>query len=51
VVRNATNLKAFSEFKDSKGAADHAETAISLDLEMPVRASVRPTSVAEERVE
>jgi Type IV secretion-system coupling protein DNA-binding domain len=49
-VRNATNLKAFFRIKDAREAADHAETAIPLDLEMPVQASVRPTSVGIELV-
>jgi hypothetical protein len=49
-VRNATNLKAFFRIKDAREAADHAETAIPLDLEMPVQASVRPTSVGVELV-
>jgi hypothetical protein len=49
-VRNATNLKAFFRIKDPEEAADHAETSIPLDLETPLKASVRPTSVAVELV-
>src|SRR6266516_1528953 len=49
-VRNATNLKAFFRIKDAKEAADHAETSIPLDLEMPLKASTRPTSVGVELV-
>ena len=49
-VRNATNLKAFFRIKDAKEAADHAETSIPLDLETPLKASTRPTSVGVELV-
>jgi hypothetical protein len=49
-VRNATNLKAFFRIKDPIEAADHAETSIPLDLEMPLKASIRPTSVGVELV-
>ena len=49
-VRNATNLKVFFRIKDPREAADHAETAIPLDLEVPLAASIRPTSVGVERV-
>ena len=49
-VRNATNLKVFFRIKDPTEAADHAETAIPLDLEMPLSASIRPTSVGVELV-
>jgi hypothetical protein len=50
-VRNATNLKVFFRIKDPREAADHAETAIPLDLEMPLSASIRPTSVGVELVQ
>jgi hypothetical protein len=49
-VRNATNLKAFFRIKDPTEATDHAETVIPLDLETPLNASVRPTSVGVELV-
>ena len=49
-VRNATNLKVFFRIKDPTEAADLAETAIPLDLEMPLSASIRPTSVGVELV-
>jgi hypothetical protein len=50
-VRNATNLKAFFRIKDAVEAADHAETVIPLDLETPLQASVRSTSVGVELVQ
>ena len=49
-VRNATNFKAFFRIKDPREAADHAETAIPLDLETPLSASIRPTSIGVELV-
>lgn len=44
-VRNATNLKVVFRLKDPAEAEDLAHMVVPLDLEMPVRALVKPTVV------
>jgi TraM recognition site of TraD and TraG len=49
-VRNCTNLKVVFRLKDPEEAEDLAHMVVPLDLEMPLRASVRPTAVGVELV-
>lgn len=49
-VRNATNVKIVFRIKDPQEASQLAETVIPLDLEMPVRALVRPTVIGHRRI-
>ena len=44
-VRSATNLKAVFRLKDPEEAEDLAHMVVPLDLEMPVRALIKPTVV------
>jgi hypothetical protein len=44
-VRSATNLKAVFRLKDPEEAEDLAHMVVPLDLEMPVRALVKPTVI------
>ena len=48
-VHNATNLKIGFRVKHPKEAQEIAETIIPLDLEMPVRALIKPTVVGHRR--
>ena len=49
-VRNATNIKIVFRIKDPKEAEDLAHAVIPLDLEMPVRALVKPTVIGHRRI-
>ena len=48
-VRSATNLKAVFRVKDAKEAAELAELVVSLNLEEPVAALIKPTVVGHQR--
>jgi hypothetical protein len=49
-VRSCTNLKVVFRLKDPSEAEDLAHMVVPLDLEIPVKASIRPTAVGVELV-
>jgi Type IV secretion-system coupling protein DNA-binding domain/Helicase HerA, central domain len=49
-IRNATNTKIIFRLKDPLEAEDLAHMVVPLDLEMPVRALIKPTVVGNRRV-
>jgi len=49
-VRNSTKLKAVFNIADHIDAEELAQSVMTLDLEQPVKASVRPTVVGHQRV-
>jgi hypothetical protein len=49
-VRNCTNVKVAFRVKDPMEAEDLAHMVVPLDLEMPLRASIRPTPIGVELV-
>jgi hypothetical protein len=49
-VRNATNLKVVFRIKDPKEAEELAHAVIPLNLEMPVRALMKPTVIGHRRI-